>query len=143
MLFEEVSKFERGEPHRDAKRFGFVRPCYDTAIVIGQHDHWLAMPHRLKQSFTRHVEVITVDQGKECCHCYGLPWLSHTMNDVSHHTPDLEGGRLRDRKWRIVVVLWDEHELPLALREAFDGEFAIDDGNDNAAITGCQSTVYN
>ena len=31
----------------------------------------------------------------------------------------------------------------MALREAFDGEFAIDDGNDDAAITGRQCTIDN
>src|SRR4030095_15759103 len=37
----------------------------------------------------------------------------------------------------------DEYELPMALREPLDGEFAIDDGNDDAAISGGQSAVYN
>src|SRR5215211_6389702 len=31
----------------------------------------------------------------------------------------------------------------MALREAFDGEVAIDHGNDDAAITGRQCTIYN
>ena len=31
----------------------------------------------------------------------------------------------------------------MALRESLDGEFAIDHGNDDTAITGRQSTVHN
>ena len=36
-----------------------------------------------------------------------------------------------------------EHELAMALREAFDGQFAIDDSNDDAAITWSEGTVHN
>jgi hypothetical protein len=65
------------------------------------------------------------------------------MNNICYDTPDLEGGSLCDRKWRILVILWYQHELAMALREAFDGQSAVDDGNDNAAISGRECTVYN
>jgi hypothetical protein len=64
MLLEEVGKFARGEPHGNTQGFGFVRPGDDTAIVVRQYHHRLAMQHRLKQAFTRHVKVITVYEGK-------------------------------------------------------------------------------
>src|SRR5262245_22971039 len=65
------------------------------------------------------------------------------MDHVRDDAPDIEGSRLGDRERRILAVLWDKEELPMALRESLDGQFAIDHGNDHAAITGRQSTIDN
>jgi hypothetical protein len=41
-----------------------------------------------------------------------------------------------------LAVLWDEYELAMPFREAFDGEFAIDHGNDDTAIVWREGTIY-
>src|SRR6266567_6610800 len=69
--------------------------------------------------------------------------LLDAVNHIRDHSPDLKGCRLGNRERRILVVLGYEHELPMALRESLDGEFAIDHRNNDTAIAGCQCTIYN
>ena len=61
-LREVPPELKSGRPHRDAEPLALLRTADYTAVVVGKHGNSLPLKRRIKDPFTRHIEVVAVHQ---------------------------------------------------------------------------------
>ena len=64
------------------------------------------------------------------------------MDDVSDDAPDLEVHVFGNLDGVEVAISGEEVEAVVAMADAFDGEVAVENGNDDGCFTGFEGAVY-
>ena len=143
MAGKKLSQLKIRRAFLDAELLGFIAPCHDTAIVIGQHDDGLSVQIRTERALTTDITVVYIH---ECPISAFHSRLSMTIPyRVLHDSPQRELVSAGDLDMRVLLVGRNKLHISILLMrvvEIFDGEVAIDKPYHNITFARLQRAVY-